>query len=95
MAAQHTLITSPHGHPALRQAQLRRAQSVQLRIADGITKYAGSMAFVYTHIAPRQFATASKGWRRADPSSGYRVPAAQVPDGLAVLPLDGVLEQMG
>src|SRR5690349_10935593 len=28
-------------------------------------------------------------------SYGYRVPAAQVPDGLAVLPLDGVLEQVG
>ena len=26
---------------------------------------------------------------------GYRVPAAQVPDGLAVLPLDGVFEQVG
>src|SRR5919202_5752178 len=27
------------------------------------------------------------------PSAGYWVPAAQVPDGLAVLPLDGVFEQ--
>src|SRR5580693_3617982 len=26
---------------------------------------------------------------------GYWVPAAQMPDGLAVLPLDGVLEQVG
>ena len=27
--------------------------------------------------------------------AGYWVPAAQVPDGLAVLPLDGVYEQVG
>src|SRR6266571_8942551 len=32
------------------------------------------------------------GWKR---SPGYWVPAAQVPDGLAVLPLNGVFEQMG
>ena len=36
-------------HPALLQAQARRAASVQLRIADWITKCAGSMLFVYIH----------------------------------------------
>ncbi|HEY2831381.1 MAG TPA: DUF1003 domain-containing protein [Sporichthyaceae bacterium] len=29
----------------------RRAADVQLRIADAITKFAGSMAFVYLHVA--------------------------------------------
>jgi uncharacterized membrane protein len=38
-------------HPALLEAQLKRAQSVQLRVADQITKFAGSMGFVYLHIA--------------------------------------------
>ena len=28
------------------------------------------------------------------PSAGYWIPAAKVPDGLAVLPLDGVLENV-
>jgi uncharacterized membrane protein len=37
-------------HPTV-QAQLeKRAASVQLRIADGITAFAGSMTFVYVHI---------------------------------------------
>jgi uncharacterized membrane protein len=38
-------------HPALVAAQKERAQSAQLRLADRITKYAGSMAFVYAHAA--------------------------------------------
>jgi len=45
---------SPLGHrrhPALLQARARRAASLQLRIADGITAFAGSMPFVYLHIA--------------------------------------------
>ena len=29
----------------------RRTADIQLRIADAITKFAGSMAFVYLHIA--------------------------------------------
>ena len=45
------LTQPPHKHPALLDAQLKRAQSVQLRIADQITKFAGSMAFVYLHVA--------------------------------------------
>ena len=38
-------------HPALvRHAELRAA-SVQNRIADAVTRFAGSMAFVYVHVA--------------------------------------------
>jgi uncharacterized membrane protein len=36
-------------HPVVVALQRKRAESLQLRIADGITKYAGSMAFVYVH----------------------------------------------
>jgi uncharacterized membrane protein len=37
-------------HPALVQHAQQRAQSVQNRIADRITAFAGSMWFVYIHI---------------------------------------------
>jgi uncharacterized membrane protein len=37
-------------HPAVRAEAERRASSVQLRIADAITSFAGSMSFVYLHI---------------------------------------------
>ena len=37
-------------HPAVRAEAERRAASVQLRIADAITSFAGSMAFVYLHV---------------------------------------------
>jgi uncharacterized membrane protein len=37
-------------HPALAAHAEERAQSVQDRIADTITRFAGSMAFVYVHI---------------------------------------------
>ena len=36
-------------HPALEAHLAKRAASVQLRVADGITKFAGSMWFVYLH----------------------------------------------
>jgi uncharacterized membrane protein len=36
-------------HPALERAALNRAEKVQLRVADAITKFAGSMPFVYVH----------------------------------------------
>lgn len=36
-------------HPAYVKQVERRAASRQLRVADGITKFAGSMAFVYIH----------------------------------------------
>ncbi len=42
--------TVPH-HPAVIDEINKRAQDAQLRIADQITRFAGSMAFVYLHIA--------------------------------------------
>jgi uncharacterized membrane protein len=38
-------------HPALVQHAQDRAQNVQNRIADTITRFAGSMLFVYVHVA--------------------------------------------
>ena len=38
-------------HPVVLEEQARRAADVQLRIADWITGFAGSMNFVYLHIA--------------------------------------------
>jgi uncharacterized membrane protein len=40
----------PH-HPAVIDQFNKRAESAQLRVADQITRFAGSMAFVYLHIA--------------------------------------------
>jgi uncharacterized membrane protein len=39
----------PH-HPAVLEHQAQRAASSQLRLADAITAFAGSMQFVYLHI---------------------------------------------
>jgi len=39
----------PQHHPAVVEHVAKRAASVQLRIADTITKFAGSMWFVYIH----------------------------------------------
>jgi uncharacterized membrane protein len=46
------LANAPHAklHPAVLAEAERRASSVQLRIADAITAFAGSMNFVYLHI---------------------------------------------
>ena len=38
-----------HNPVVIKEAE-RRAASVQLRIADAITAFAGSMAFVYVHV---------------------------------------------
>lgn len=43
-------------HPVVVAHQAKSAADVQLRIADAITKFAGSMAFVYLH------AVAFAGW---------------------------------
>ena len=40
----------PPGHPALAAVQLRRAEDLQLHVADAITRFAGSMGFVYIHV---------------------------------------------
>ena len=37
-------------HPALVEHEVERAKSVQNRVADKITAFAGSMAFVYLHV---------------------------------------------
>ena len=37
-------------HPALVEHELSRARSAQNRVADKITAFAGSMAFVYLHL---------------------------------------------
>ena len=49
MSRQH--LKPPAPHPALVQHAQERAALVQNRIADRITAYAGSMHFVYLHIA--------------------------------------------
>lgn len=36
-------------HPALERVRQERAASLQLRVADAITKFAGRMLFVYIH----------------------------------------------
>lgn len=44
---------APHGrphHPAVLEHQAERAANAQLRLADTITAFAGSMQFVYIHI---------------------------------------------
>lgn len=46
-----SLASSQPIHPALAREAERRARSFQNRIADGITKFAGSMLFVYVHVA--------------------------------------------
>ncbi|WP_457110996.1 DUF1003 domain-containing protein [Marmoricola sp. URHA0025 HA25] len=52
-AAAGPRSTAPdvQSHPAYQQVAERRAARVQLRVADAITKFAGSMWFVYLHIA--------------------------------------------
>jgi uncharacterized membrane protein len=37
-------------HPALLKLEEERHQSIQARVADGITAFAGSMPFVYVHV---------------------------------------------
>ena len=44
-------VIIPMHHPVVLEEQARRAASVQLRVADWITAFAGSMNFVYLHIA--------------------------------------------
>jgi uncharacterized membrane protein len=52
-AAGNGLITLPvklPHHPVVLEEQARRASDIQLRIADWITTFAGSMNFVYLHV---------------------------------------------
>ena len=41
--------TRPH-HPVVLAHEAQRAANVQVRIADAITAFAGSMKFVYAHV---------------------------------------------
>jgi uncharacterized membrane protein len=41
----------PHAeHPVVTRLRIKRAADVQLKIADAITAFAGSMPFVYVHV---------------------------------------------
>jgi len=42
-------IPAGEHHPVVVAHRAERGQNVQLRVADAITKFAGSMAFVYIH----------------------------------------------
>jgi uncharacterized membrane protein len=42
--------TAPARHPVVVAHEQHRAADLQLRVADTITKFAGSMRFVYVHI---------------------------------------------
>jgi uncharacterized membrane protein len=44
-----TAPTQPH-HPVVLKTLQQRGEDFQLRIADAITAYAGSMRFIYVHI---------------------------------------------
>jgi uncharacterized membrane protein len=45
-----TTPATPPRHPTVEAQLAKRAASVQLRVADAITAFAGSMKFVYVHI---------------------------------------------
>lgn len=45
-----TRRAGPFRHPALVEHEMSRGESVQNRVADKITTFAGSMAFVYLHL---------------------------------------------
>jgi uncharacterized membrane protein len=47
---RHELLRRNPASPALLKYEEKRAESIQSRIADAITAFAGSMAFVYVHI---------------------------------------------
>jgi uncharacterized membrane protein len=45
-----TAVVAHPEHPAVTKLRRKRAEDAQLRIADAITAFAGSMPFVYVHI---------------------------------------------
>jgi uncharacterized membrane protein len=47
---EHPKLLTPEPNPALVEHARKRATSVQNRIADRITAFAGSMRFVYLHL---------------------------------------------
>ena len=46
-----TQVEAPQHHPVVVEHKASRSANLQLRIADGITAFAGSMGFVYLHAA--------------------------------------------
>jgi len=46
-----TAAARPAHHPSVIALEQARAADLQLRIADAITRFAGSMTFVYLHVA--------------------------------------------
>ena len=44
-----TTQTPPAHHPVVSALAKRRAEDLQLRVADKITAFAGSMTFLYLH----------------------------------------------
>jgi uncharacterized membrane protein len=51
-SAEHVKVRDRHGrvhHPVVVEHLLKRQSDLQLRVADKITAFAGSMAFVYLH----------------------------------------------
>jgi len=51
MVTPTTHPKTPLEHPVVAALRSRRAADAQLRLADAITRFAGSMPFVYLHIA--------------------------------------------
>ena len=49
--SMHAVTSDKPMHPALEAHRRKRGESLQNRIADAITKFAGSLTFVYVHIA--------------------------------------------
>jgi uncharacterized membrane protein len=45
-----TAVPAHPEHPVVLKLRRKRAEDVQLKIADAITAFAGSMPFVYVHI---------------------------------------------
>jgi uncharacterized membrane protein len=50
MAAMDTPTARPSHSPLVLRHEAKRAGDLQLKVADSITAFAGSMAFVYVHI---------------------------------------------
>jgi uncharacterized membrane protein len=50
LAPTHRLDPEKPHHPVVLAAAEKQAADVQLRVASAITRFAGSMAFVYIHI---------------------------------------------
>jgi uncharacterized membrane protein len=51
MTETAALPSTGKSHPAISAVAEARAANTQLKVADAITKFAGSMMFVYVHIA--------------------------------------------